>query len=466
MLGNTTAQTFGNGVAENYTFNLMGYLGNLNSINSNTGGGTGSPASSADNADTPTLPEWAAIIMAGLLLALNLRYTRRRTHGLALLLMIGLIPALTMNPLTMQSAYADTALGYDENHNVITRTTPLGTTNYGYDDLNRLNIESGTVTSQNIGYDANGNRISDGTANYTYTPNTDRIATISGQTVTMDAAGNITSAHNLSFAWNQAGQLKTVSQGTGTGATLLATYYYDYQGRRSRKETTSATPTTLYVYDQADHLLAEVRPPNTPLATYIWKDDVPVSVIVHSAAYHDANPTFTSPDQAIYLEVDQLNTPRAGRNQAGTTVWSWESDAFGSTAANNDPDGDGKKTVINLRFPGQYFDIESGLHYNHHRYYDPKLGDTFAYVGGNPLSYTDSKGLAYFAYRPLSGLPWLGPLSENPLDDAMHTAISHEQLFLKINKVPRILDSLVMEHSRQNLIRKVLARFQEIIMIA
>ena len=45
-------------------------------------------------------------------------------------------------------------------------------------------------------------------------------------------------------------------------------------------------------------------------------------------------------------------------------------------------------------------------------------------------------GLAYFAYGPLQGSPWLGVLSDNPLDDATHTAISHEELFFEDGKIP------------------------------
>jgi RHS repeat-associated protein len=91
----------------------------------------------------------------------------------------------------------------------------------------------------------------------------------------------------------------------------------------------------------------------------------------------------------------------------------------------------------NLRFAGQYYDNETGLHYNYHRYYDPKLGrylkpdpshskqvkgspipylipfrlstpqylHTYAFVQNNPLNFYDKFGLD--RYNSCKDLPWL-----------------------------------------------------------
>jgi len=119
--------------------------------------------------------------------------------------------------------------------------------------------------------------------------------------------------------------------------------------------------------------------------------------------------TVNAPSLSLYyLETDQLGTPRMASDAANHTVWRWDrTDPFGDNAANDDADGDGHHTPVNLRFPGQYFDAETGLHYNTFRDYDPTTGryvesdpiglrggvNTYAYVTNNPISKIDPLGL-------------------------------------------------------------------------
>ena len=120
-----------------------------------------------------------------------------------------------------------------------------------------------------------------------------------------------------------------------------------------------------------------------------------------TAGRHRRNYLFSRRVASVCLvHADHLNTPRLATNAQGQKVWGWEGTAFGDTQ----PTG---TVTINLRFPGQYYDAESGLHYNWNRYYDPKLGryvtsdpiglmgglNTYAYVENNPLRWTDPFGL-------------------------------------------------------------------------
>ena len=138
---------------------------------------------------------------------------------------------------------------------------------------------------------------------------------------------------------------------------------------------------------------------NTTRQETIWLGDTPVAVV-------KPDPVTQQPN-IYFIEADHLNTPRVILNSAHTPIWRWDSDAFGQGQPDEDPDSDGQSFEYNLRFPGQYYDRETGLHYNYYRDYEPGVGryiesdpiglkggtNTFAYANQNPLVYIDSLGL-------------------------------------------------------------------------
>jgi RHS repeat-associated protein len=300
--------------------------------------------------------------------------------------------------------------GYDELGNVQTLTSPRGTRTYTYDEIQRLDTEAGFSGQRDHAYDLNGNRTTDSASTpgtpttATYTANTNRVATINGAAVSIDAAGQITNDGLNTYTWDDAGRLKTVSR----GGQLRATYHYDHKHRRTRKVTTAAAPqgskTLFFHYDDQDRLIAETTETGAPVRSYLWADAHLLAQIeyrwVVSLGRYDLS-------RELLFELDQLGTPRQARLNTGPAVWRWESDGYGTSPANEDPDGNGQPTTVNLRFPGQYYDEESGLHYNWHRYYVPRLGrylssdpigvtgghNLFLYADGRPTRYIDRTGL-------------------------------------------------------------------------
>jgi RHS repeat-associated protein len=131
----------------------------------------------------------------------------------------------------------------------------------------------------------------------------------------------------------------------------------------------------------------------------VWLGDIPVATLRPNG----------SGVSIYYVHSDQLNTPRqVTRPSDNAQMWTWFSDPFGTDAANANPAGAGA-FAYNLRFAGQVFDGQAGLHQNGFRDFDPAMGryqtsdpsglaggiNTYAYAGGNPLNFTDPLGLAY-----------------------------------------------------------------------
>jgi RHS repeat-associated protein len=160
----------------------------------------------------------------------------------------------------------------------------------------------------------------------------------------------------------------------------------------------SERTTSSYAYDAHGEAIGEYDGTGALIEETVWLGDIPVATLrPHTGGGVDI----------FYVHTDQLNTPRAvTRPSDNLVVWSWYSDPFGTDAANENPAGAGT-FKYNLRFAGQTFDGQAGLHDNGYRDFDPATGryvesdpiglhagiNTYAYAEGNALSRGDPLGL-------------------------------------------------------------------------
>nr|WP_231402517.1 RHS repeat-associated core domain-containing protein [Caenimonas aquaedulcis] len=175
-----------------------------------------------------------------------------------------------------------------------------------------------------------------------------------------------------------------------------------------------------YVYDEQWNLIGEYDNGTVQgrgNVEYIWlpteaRRAIPVGIYRSGGLYA--------------VHSDHLGTPRLITDAQKAVVWQWPYSAFGSNrpigvlAASTGSGtaklrGTSPTVEMNLRYPGQYFDSESGWNYNGFRSYEPKMGvrytqpdptglrggsNRFAYVGAAPLTYIDPLGLEKLILLP------------------------------------------------------------------
>lgn len=225
--------------------------------------------------------------------------------------------------------------------------------------------------------------------------NSNKITNISGstsRTYSYDNDGHTLSDGERTFTYSDAGRMVTA-----TSNSVMTTYAYNAFGQRVEKS--NASGVTYFVYDEAGHLLGEYDQAGNLIQELVWLYDIPIATIRTDQTGGGVG--------LFYIHTDHLNTPsKVTRPSDNAIIWRWDHDPFGNGQPNEDPDGNGLSLVFNLRFPGQYYDAETGLNYNVNRDYDPVTGryiesdpiglhggvNTYAYVNDNPLTDTDPFG--------------------------------------------------------------------------
>ncbi|WP_253734562.1 RHS repeat-associated core domain-containing protein [Methylomonas sp. ZR1] len=262
-----------------------------------------------------------------------------------------------------------------------------GRSQYHYDPAARL-IRSEGLSPESFVHDPAGNLL--GASAEAGRVEGDRLLMMGDRHYSYDAAGNL-----IEEKRGKAGQIVTRYQYDSDNRLIraetpqgISEYRYDALGRRIAKHT--AQGETRFQYD-GPRLLAETDSQRS--RTYLFE---PGSF--RPLALHEQDNTQAS-GSTYHYHLDHLGTPRELTDTDGRIVWSARYRAYGNLALAD------VETIDNpLRFQGQYYDQETGLHYNLNRYYDPNAG---RFIHQDPIGLEGGSNVYRYAPNPLN---WIDPL--------------------------------------------------------
>jgi len=311
------------------------------------------------------------------------------------------------------SRIAEYSYEFDENGNrtkeINNRTSKR--VEYTYDSINQLKAESyfDSLTAQTPSrrityvYDIMGNRTERivegtgaGTTSYQYNAFNELLSRTGNVSYTHDYYGNMVTAGGNTFVYNDKNQLIRVE----SGATVIATYEYNWQGLRSKKITVGKTENYYYTGDDLAYITDEANK-----VKYFFVRDIN-GVLLQMIDYTGATP-------ATYFYIqDAHGNVVALADSTGVRKVNFEYDAWGlliNIPENNVFTGNGEPLIDAnpFRYSGYQFDAETEFYYLKGRYYSQYLGrfltedpviskNRYVYCNNNPVNYVDHSGL-----RPL-----------------------------------------------------------------
>lgn len=202
------------------------------------------------------------------------------------------------------------------------------------------------------------------------------------------------------YEWDAEDRLTAVTTPGGT----VWRYAYDPLGRRISKQ--SPVQEVHFIWDGTT--LCEQT---TADITLTW-DHAGLRPIAQTERRKD------STDERFFAIVtDLIGTPTELIDESGQLAWRTRATLWGTTTWTRDA-----TAYTPLRFPGQYFDPESGLHYNHFRYYDP---ESARYLSQDPLGLAPAPNPAAYVNNPQT---WSDPrgLSPCPFPNRMPEELAGE----------------------------------------
>ncbi|MER5470447.1 DUF6531 domain-containing protein [Streptomyces sp. NPDC002685] len=204
------------------------------------------------------------------------------------------------------------------------------------------------------------------------------------------------------YTWDTESRLTSVTTPDGS----LWRYLYDPLGRRTAKQRIADDGRTVaeridFTWDGVTLCEQTAREQFLPrLVTVTWDHDGlhPITqterIVTDEASREEIDSRFFS------IVTDLVGTPTELVDEDGEVVWRMRSTLWGKTIWNADA-----TAYTPLRFPGQYFDPESGLHYNYFRQYDP---ETARYLTPDPLGLAPAPNPVAYVHNPHTGADPLG----------------------------------------------------------